>query len=81
MVVGVPSHPRRQEHDGVPHRRALPRDVPAATAQAVREARAAGGRVELLRAFAPDEALKAALDHAGHEGYLSYEFGDAMVVI
>lgn len=36
---------------------------------------------ELLRAFAPDEALKAALDHAGHEGYLSHEFGDAMVVI
>jgi hypothetical protein len=24
---------------------------------------------------------KAALDHAGQEGYLSHEFGDAMVVI
>jgi S-adenosylmethionine:tRNA ribosyltransferase-isomerase len=36
---------------------------------------------ELLRAFAPDTALKAALDHAGREGYLSHEFGDAMVVI
>jgi S-adenosylmethionine:tRNA ribosyltransferase-isomerase len=36
---------------------------------------------ELLRAFAPDEALKAALDHAHREGYLSHEFGDAMVVI
>jgi S-adenosylmethionine:tRNA ribosyltransferase-isomerase len=36
---------------------------------------------ELLRAFAPDDALKAALDHAGHEGYLSHEFGDAMIVI
>jgi S-adenosylmethionine:tRNA ribosyltransferase-isomerase len=36
---------------------------------------------ELLRAFASDDALKAALDHAGHEGYLSHEFGDAMVVI
>jgi S-adenosylmethionine:tRNA ribosyltransferase-isomerase len=113
-------------------------DVPEPTAQAVRAARAAGGRViavgttvvralegaaadgggtldartgwtairigagarprivdalftglhqrgephfELLRAFAPDDALKAALDHAGHEGYLSHEFGDAMLVI
>ena len=36
---------------------------------------------ELLRAFAPGEALQAALDHAGHEGYQSHEFGDAMVVI
>jgi S-adenosylmethionine:tRNA ribosyltransferase-isomerase len=36
---------------------------------------------ELLRAFAPDEALTAALDHAGREGYLTHEFGDAMVVI
>jgi S-adenosylmethionine:tRNA ribosyltransferase-isomerase len=113
-------------------------DVPAATAEAVRAARAAGGRIiaigttvvralegaaadgggrleartgwtairigastrprivdalftglhqrgethfELLRAFAPDHALQAALDHAGGEGYLSHEFGDAMVVI
>jgi len=36
---------------------------------------------ELLRAFAPDEALTAALDHADREGYLTHEFGDAMVVI
>ena len=36
---------------------------------------------ELLRAFAPEEALTAALDHAGGEGYLTHEFGDAMVVI
>lgn len=36
---------------------------------------------ELLRAFAPDAALEAALDHAGREGYLTHEFGDAMVVI
>ena len=36
---------------------------------------------ELLRAFAPDDALEAALDHADREGYLSHEFGDAMVVI
>jgi len=36
---------------------------------------------ELLRAFAPDGPLKAALDHAAAEGYLTHEFGDAMVVI
>ena len=36
---------------------------------------------ELLRAFAPDQALTAALEHAGREGYLTHEFGDAMVVI
>ena len=36
---------------------------------------------ELLRAFATDEALTAALEHAGREGYLTHEFGDAMVVI
>jgi S-adenosylmethionine:tRNA ribosyltransferase-isomerase len=36
---------------------------------------------EMLRAFAPDEALAAALDHAGEEGYLTHEFGDAMLVI
>ena len=36
---------------------------------------------ELLRAFASDEALTAALEHASREGYLTHEFGDAMVVI
>ena len=36
---------------------------------------------ELLRAFAPDEALRAALDYADDDGYLTHEFGDAMVVI
>lgn len=36
---------------------------------------------ELLRAFAPDGPLKAALDHADAAGYLTHEFGDAMVVI
>ena len=36
---------------------------------------------ELLRAFARDPVLKTALDHAGREGYLTHEFGDAMVVI
>lgn len=36
---------------------------------------------ELLRAFAPDAALEAALAHAERHGYLTHEFGDAMVVI
>jgi S-adenosylmethionine:tRNA ribosyltransferase-isomerase len=36
---------------------------------------------ELLRAFAPDHALESALDHARRQGYLTHEFGDAMVVI
>jgi S-adenosylmethionine:tRNA ribosyltransferase-isomerase len=36
---------------------------------------------ELLRAFAPDAALAAALEHAGREGYLSHEFGDVMAVL
>jgi S-adenosylmethionine:tRNA ribosyltransferase-isomerase len=36
---------------------------------------------ELLRAFAPDGPLQAALEHAAAAGYLSHEFGDAMVVI
>jgi S-adenosylmethionine:tRNA ribosyltransferase-isomerase len=36
---------------------------------------------ELLRAFAPDAPLGAALDHAAAAGYLTHEFGDAMIVI
>jgi S-adenosylmethionine:tRNA ribosyltransferase-isomerase len=36
---------------------------------------------ELLRAFAPDSPLQAALEHAADAGYQSHEFGDAMVVI
>lgn len=36
---------------------------------------------ELLRAFAPGDALESALRHAAAEGYLNHEFGDAMVVI
>jgi S-adenosylmethionine:tRNA ribosyltransferase-isomerase len=36
---------------------------------------------ELLRAFAADASLEAALDHADRAGYLTHEFGDAMVVI
>ena len=36
---------------------------------------------ELLRAFAPDAALEAALRHAEARGYLTHEFGDAMLVL
>jgi S-adenosylmethionine:tRNA ribosyltransferase-isomerase len=36
---------------------------------------------DLLRAFAPDHALDAALADAEAGGYLTHEFGDAMVVI
>jgi S-adenosylmethionine:tRNA ribosyltransferase-isomerase len=36
---------------------------------------------ELLRAFAPVDALDVAIAHATAEGYLTHEFGDAMVVI
>lgn len=36
---------------------------------------------ELLRAFAPDGVLEAAIAHATAEGYLTHEFGDAMLVL
>jgi S-adenosylmethionine:tRNA ribosyltransferase-isomerase len=36
---------------------------------------------EMLRAFASGEALENALRHAAADGYLTHEFGDAMVVI
>jgi len=36
---------------------------------------------ELLRAFVPDDVLQAAIAHPTAEGYLTHEFGDAMLVL
>ena len=65
--------------DGHPHRRRHRPRVVDALLTGLHEP--GETHFELLRAFAPDASLAARVAHAGERGYLTHEFGDAMIVI